>query len=204
LFIQVISERRSACCPLCGQSSGAVHSRYRRQLKDVPCGGQAVYLQLTVHKFVCCNPDCQRKIFTERIPQFVKPWAQTTIRFTQALQAIGFATSGSLGARLAARLGIATSWMTILRRMMALPTPEASTVTVLGIDDFSFKRGRTFGTILVDLVRHVVIDLLAERSSQSAADWMRKHPEIAYVSRDRGKDYAKAMRIVADIRRFGR
>src|SRR5215469_7271664 len=81
LFIQVISEWRSACCPLCGQSSDAVHSRYQRRLKDVPCGGQAVYLQLTIHKFFCCNPDCQRKIFTERIPQFVKLWAQTTIRF---------------------------------------------------------------------------------------------------------------------------
>jgi len=191
LLIQVISERVSAYCPLCGQSSDAVHSRYRRQLKDVPCGGQAVCLQLTAHKFFCRNPQCPRKIFTERIPPFVKPWAQTTVRFTQALQAIGFATSGSLGARLATRLGIATSWMTILRRMMALPTPAAGSVTVLGIDDFSFKRGRKFGTILVDLGRHTVSDLLAERSSQSAADWMRKHPEIAYVSRDRGKDYAQ-------------
>lgn len=191
LLIQVVSERVSADCPLCGQSSDAVHSRSRRQLKDVPCGGQAVCLQLTVHKFFCRNPQCPRKIFTERIPQFVKPWAQTTVRFTQALQAIGFATSGRLGARLATRLGIATSWMTILRRMMALPTPAAGSVIVLGIDDFSFKRGRKFGTILVDLVRHTVIDLLAERSSQSAADWMRKHPEIAYVSRDRGKDYAQ-------------
>lgn len=191
LLIQVISERVSASCPLCGQSSDAVHSRYRRQIKDVPCGGQAVCLQLTVHKFFCHNPQCPRKIFTERIPQFVKPWAQTTVRFTQALQAIGFATSGSLGTRLATRLGIATSWMTILRRMMALPIPAVGSVIVLGIDDFSFKRGRKFGTILVDLVRHTVIDLLAERSSQSAADWMCKHPEIAYVSRDRGKDYAQ-------------
>jgi transposase len=140
LLIQVISEQLSANCSLCGQSSNAVHSRYRRQLKDVPCGGQAVCLQLTVHKFFCRNPQCPRKIFTERIPQFVKPWAQTTVRFTQALQAIGFATSGGLGVRLAARLGIATSWMTILRRMMALPTPAVGSVTVLGIDDFCATR----------------------------------------------------------------
>ena len=73
---------------------------------------------------------------------------------------------------------------------MALPAPPPGAVTALGIDDFSFKRGRKFGTILVDLVRHAVIDLLAERSPQTAADWMLAHPEIAYVSRDRGKDYA--------------
>src|SRR5262245_42524568 len=116
LLVQVVSEQVAACCPLCGQPSGAVHSRYRRRLKDVPCGGQAVCLQLTVHKFFCRNFQCPRKIFTERIPQFVEPWAQTTVRFTPALQAIGFATSGSLGARLATRLGIGISWMTIHRR----------------------------------------------------------------------------------------
>lgn len=191
LLITVLSEKTSACCPLCGSVSDAVHSHYQRQLKDIPCGGQAICLQLTAHKFFCHNPACERKIFTERFPTFVEPWAQMTLRFSAALQAIGLSTSGKLGARLAARLGIVTSWMTILRRIMALPTPVPETVTVLGIDDFSFKRGRKFGTILVDLVRHTVIDLLAERSSQSAADWMRKHPEITYVSRDRGKDYAQ-------------
>jgi transposase len=100
------------------------------------------------------------------------------MRLAAALQAIGLATSGSLGTRLATRLGIATSWMTILRRVMELSTPEASVVTTLGIDDFSFKRGRTFGTILVDLSAHQVIDLLPERSVESAAAWMQSHPEI--------------------------
>jgi transposase len=108
LLIKVTSERVSACCPLCGHSSDAVHSRYHRRLKDVPCGGQAVCLQLTAHKFFCHNLDCQRKIFTERFPSFVEPWAQMTLRLSAALQAIGFSTSGSLGARLAARLGIVT------------------------------------------------------------------------------------------------
>lgn len=191
LLITVLSERTSACCLLCRCVSDAVHSRYHRRLKDVPCGGKAICLQLTVHKFFCHNPECSRRVFTERFPTFVEPWAQMTLRLSAALQAIGFSTSGSLGARLAARLGIVTSWMTILRRMMALPVPPPGAVTALDIDDFSFKRGRKFGTILVNLVRHVVIDLLAERSSQSAADWMRKHPEIDYVSRDRGKDYAQ-------------
>jgi transposase len=191
LLIKVLSERVSACCPLCSQESDAVHSRYQRRLKDVPSGGQTVCLQLTVHKFFCRNPECRRKIFTERLPTFVEPWGQMTLRLIAALQAIGFSTSGSLGARLAAHLGIVTSWMTILRRMMALPTSPPGAVTVLGVDDFSFKRGRKFGTILVDLDLHQVIDVLAERSSQTSADWMRDHPEILYVSRDRGKDYAQ-------------
>ncbi|GHO58230.1 hypothetical protein KSB_67050 [Ktedonobacter robiniae] len=84
--------------------------------------------------------------------------------------------------------------MTILRRIMDIPSPEVPSVTALGIDDFSFKRGRNFGTILVNLSNHKVIDLLPERNVESAAAWMQRHPEIEYVSRDRGNDYTQATR----------
>ena len=194
LLIKVLSEQADACCPLCSQKSDAVHSRSQRRLKDVPSGGQAVRLSLTVRKFFCHTPECKRNIFTERLPTFVVPWAQMTLRLVAILQAIGLSTSGSLGARLAHRLGVKTSWMTILRRIMKLATPAATTVTVLGVDDFSFKRGRRFGTILVDLIAHQVIDLLPERAVESAAAWIKNHPEIEYVSRDRGNDYAQAAR----------
>ncbi len=100
-------------------------------------------------------------------------------------------TKGSLGARLSRRLGIVTSWMTILRRIMSMPGETSAMVTALGIDDFSFRRGRKFGTILVDLSAHQIVDLLPERKVESAAAWMRSHPEIQYVSRDRGQDYAQ-------------
>jgi len=101
-----------------------------------------------------------------------------TVRLCEEIQAIGLSTSGSLGKRLATRLGISTSWMTVLRRMMDLPTSTAGSVVALGIDDFSFRRGRKFGTILVDLDSHQVIDVLAERSRETSADWMRAHPAI--------------------------
>jgi transposase len=191
LVVSVVSTSPTSCCPLCAWPSSSVHSYYHRSVRDVPCGGQSVRLALTVRKFFCRNADCQRKIFTERFPTFVEPWAQMTVRLCEEIQAIGLSTSGSLGTRLSARLGISTSWMTVLRRIMDLPTSAAGAVVALGIDDFSFRRGRKFGTILVDLEAHAVIDVLAKRSSQTAADWMRQHPEINYVSRDRGKDYTQ-------------
>ncbi len=77
---------------------------------------------------------------------------------------------------------------------MKLPEALGPTVTALGIDDFSIKRWRRFGTLLVNLKTHRVIDVLPERKIESAATWMRRHPEIQYVSRDRGNDYAQAIR----------
>jgi len=93
--------------------------------------GRRVRLALTVRKFFCRNADCQRTIFTERFPTFVEPWAKMTVRLCEEIQAIGLSTSGSLGTRLSARLGISTSWMTVLRRIMDLPTSTAGSVVAL-------------------------------------------------------------------------
>ena len=194
LRVEVVSTRSSSRCPLCFPPAMRIHSRYTRLVADVPCGGLQVHLVLPVRKFFCDTPECPRRIFTERLPLFVQPWARTTTRLGQMLQALGLASCGELGTRLAGRLGIHTTPTTLLRQVMAVPTPPPGPVSSLGIDDFSFRRGRTFGTILVDLDRHQVIDLLAERSTKSAAAWMRQHPEIAYVSRDRGNDSAQAAR----------
>ena len=94
----------------------------------------------------------------ERLPAFVLPWARLTVRLREALQSLGLATCGELGTRLAERLAIETSPTTILRRIMVLPTAAREQVAELGIDDFAFRRGRKFGTILVDLQSHNVID----------------------------------------------
>jgi transposase len=193
LWIGVVSLLPSSCCPLCSQASSQVHSRYQRTLRDVPCGGRSVVLRLSVRKFFCRNPDCSQRIFTERLPTFVQPHAQVTTRLFEAVQAIGLATSGELGTRLAGRIGMHTSPTTILRRIMALAPCFTSQVSCLGIDDWALRRGRKYGTILVDLTTRTIIDLLPDRSAATSAAWMRTHPEIELVSRDRGGDYAYAV-----------
>ncbi len=192
LRLSITSTSRSCCCPLCGQPATRLHSRYRRAVKDLPWAGQQVQLILHVRKFFCDTAACVRKIFAERLPQLVAPWAQMTTRLCEAIAAIGLATCGRLGARLASRLGVATSWMTVVRRVMALPTTPVEHVACLGIDDFSFRRGRTFGTVLVDLETHRASDLLPDRQAETAMTWMQTHPEITHVSRDRGSEYASA------------
>src|SRR5229473_6714415 len=194
LTIGAVSTQKSACCPLCSSQATRVHSAYTRTLADLPCAGQQVRLLLQVRKFFCQVPTCVRKIFVERIAPFIEPWARVTARLHQMVQMLGFATGGMLGAGVTQRLGTPTCWMTIIRRMMALPTAAVHQVSELGIDDFSFRRGRKFGTILVDMQSHQVIDLLADRTKESAAAWMGTHPEIDLVSRDRGGDYAAGAR----------
>jgi transposase len=194
LVLQAVSTQVYSPCPLCGVFASRIHSRYTRLLADLPCSGLRVCLMVQVRKFFCEVKTCARKIFTERLAPFIEPWARVTTRLFQSAQAIGLATGGMLGARLADRLGIHTSWMTLLRRIMALASEPVKQVSELGIDDFSFRRGKKFGTILVDMQSHKVIDLLPDRKAETAAAWMKAHPEIELVSRDRGTDYATAAR----------
>jgi transposase len=192
LVVQVVSTNVKSCCPLCFCLAQRRHSQYTRVVADLPCAGFRVQLILHVRRFFCDHADCIRKIFTERLPAFVLPWARLTVRLCEAFQSLGVATSGELGTRLAERLAIQTSPTTILRRIMVLPTGAVERVSELGIDDFSFRRRKKFGTILVDMQRHKVIDVLPDRKAETAAAWMATHPEIVLVSRDRGGDYASA------------
>ena len=137
LAVAIVSVLPFSCCPLCSQASSQVHSWYPRTLRDVRCSRRV--LHLSVRKFFCRNPECARKIKTSRLPTFVEPWAQVTWRLCEAVQAVGFATSGELGTRLADRLGIHSSPTTMLRRMMALSSPSSCQVSVLGIDAREFS-----------------------------------------------------------------
>lgn len=151
-------------------------------------------MRVFVRKFFCEVPTCARKIFAERLTTLARPWARVTRLLFQTVQIIGLATGGQLGVRVMQRLGILASRSTILRRIMALASRPVGSVSVLGIADFSFRRGRKFGTILIDLQAHQVIDLLPDRTAETAAAWMQTHPEIDLVSRDRSGEYAAAIR----------
>jgi transposase len=192
LIIAVVATSPASCCPLCSELSLSIHSHYRRILRDVPCAGRRVQLVLTMRKFYCRNPLCERKVFTERLPAFVEPWARMTIRYCEQITSIGLATCGKGGTRLAARLGIQTTRQTILRRIMDLPDSSAGVILFLGIDDFSFRRGCRFGTLLVNLESRRVVDLLPDREVETSAAWMRQQLDLMVVSRDRGGTYASA------------
>lgn len=184
LLVHVACMSARVCCPLCGTVAHRMHSRYRRRVADLPCAGRQVTLVLTVRKFFCPNPTCPRKIFAEQFPDLVQVYARLTNRLREALVALGLATCGELTSRLAPKLGMTVKPTTILRRLRAVPVAPVETVHLLGVDDFAWKKGQTYGTILVEL--------LPDRSEETLEAWLRAHPEIDIVSRDRAGAYADA------------
>jgi transposase len=166
-----------------------VHSRYTRTVADVPWGAYAVRLHLCVRKFFCDNPTCTRQIFTERLPAVVAPWARRMLRPAQHLSALGIALGGQAGARLAARFQWRSSPDTLLRLVQAAPVPDAPAPHIIGVDEWAGRGGQRYGTILVNLEDHWVLDLLPERSAAAVAAWLAQHPTIQVVCRDRSALY---------------
>lgn len=195
LLVCVTSTRRFAACPLCSTLSRHIHSHYSRSPADLPCTGRSIRLLLSVRKFFCGVPTCPRKIFTERLPQLLEPSSRLTTRLRSTLQQLALICGGRSGQRLAATLGMPVSDTTLLSSVQLIPasTPPAQQVRVIGIDDWSWRRGRKYGTIIVDLQTHKVIDLLPDRSVETVRAWLASHPEVEVVSRDRGANYIDAV-----------
>ena len=191
VLIRVRSVAGSCVCPNCERPSKRVHSRYERQLTDLPWQGLCVRLIWSTRRFFCDFNGCSQKIFSERQPTVAAPHSRCTARLSLAIRCIGLACGGEVGSRLAERLGIRVSADSLLRLVRQSLPPVRTLPRVVGVDDWAFRKGLRYGTLICDLETGRAIDLLADRDADSVAKWLKSHNTIEIVSRDRGDIYRK-------------
>ncbi len=184
-----------SACPLCGGLSGRVHSHYTRTLADLPWQGRVAAVQVRARRFRCASTGCPRRIFTERLPEVACPRARRTVRLGDAQRHIGLALGGAPGSRLAGRLAMPVSGDTLLRMVRTGGLAPSPPPRIIGVDDWAWRRGHRCGTIICDLERRRVVDLLPDRSADALASWLKRHGgDVAVVSRDRSGAYADGIR----------
>ena len=195
IVFTITSIQKRSNCPLCGKYGNHIHSHYTRNLADLPISGKLVQLQLRARKFFCYNKSCPRKVFTERFGLGILPYARRLCRSIDVLRTIGLEVGGNKGALISRIVGSPVSSSTMLRLVKQMEMEEPLlTSGIVGVDDWAFKKGRNYGTIIVDLETRKVVDLLPDRETDTLSQWLLRHPEIHTVARDRASAYSKGIK----------
>src|SRR3984957_11396228 len=194
-----VHSRQPTFRPGCGAQSKSRHSTYWRTLWDLSAQGTPVVISACLGRWRCRNQQCDRRVFTERVPGLAAPFARRTARLAGIVRLLGHSAGGRPSERLMRRLGMPVSDTTILASLKehARARSESSAmaaVHVAGVDDWAGRKGSNYGTIIVDLEHRMAVDVLADRSAATTASWFRDHPEGEVVSRDRAGLYAEAAR----------
>ena len=192
--VMAVPRSAAAYCPVCRRHSDRTHGSYERRLADLPWQGRSVSLCVRLRRLCCRNPACSRRTFSQRLPDVAVPRARRSRRLQDVQRHLGLALGGAPAARLAHRLALPASPSTFLRMVRAGPAPVPWLPRVIAIDEWAWRRGRRYGKIIVDLERNTIAELLSDRDAATVADWLRRHPSVEIVARDRAEVYGECVR----------
>ncbi|MEE9362256.1 MAG: ISL3 family transposase [Cellulophaga sp.] len=186
-----IKAKRSKC-PKCEKYSNKVHDHYTRTLSDLPVFQNKTTIILKTCKFKCNNPQCNRKVFSEQTPYILR-YSRRTKRVSKILDSLSIESTGKLGSMLSKQLLISVSNSTITRMVHRQQLPPIIQPKVLGVDDSAYRKGISYGTILIDMETSKPIDILPSREGKELKKWLSKYPDVKIVTRDRASSYASAI-----------
>jgi len=193
LIVHAAPSPTSMTCPRCGTAQSHIHGHYIRHPRDLPWSACCVRLALRVMRYRCANPTCPVKTFSQSASPLVARSAQRTTRLYSMHAQMGVQLSANASVDLLQALHMPCGRNTVLRSVRQLPMPPCHTPRVMGVDDWAFRKGKRYGTILVDLEQHRVIDLLPERSATTLSAWLETNPGIEIITRDRASEYSRAI-----------
>ncbi|MEV0322536.1 ISL3 family transposase [Streptomyces sp. NPDC050658] len=196
LMVDAVGCGRPGRCPDCGVRAARVHSRYWRHLSDRPAGGRQMVIRLLVRRFRCDQPLCPRRTFVEQVWGLSERRKRSTLPMRDLLRAIAVELGGRPGQRLCHKLLLAGRRSLLLGLLEAPPVP-ARAPRVLGVDEFAFRKGRTYGTLLVDVEGSLPVDVLPDRETATLTAWLRAHPGAEIVCRDRATSFTRAIQQAA-------
>jgi transposase len=194
ILLELTATRDSVSCPSCAALSSRVHGYYTRILADLPWAGVPVLLHLSVRRFVCAGSDCARRTFSEPLPEVAAPSARRSLRLANEQRQLGLQAGGEMAARIATRQGMPVSPATILRLVRRTHQTERATPSLLGVDEWSYRKRLDFKTILVDLSTNRPLELLPDASAATLATWLQAHPGVEVIARDRAGAFAEGAR----------
>jgi transposase len=192
--LNIKSITHKAVCPVCHKIATNYHSTYHRRVHDLPILGKHVILDVTAYRYYCDNSECNQKIFAEDLQGFAGWYRRKTDRLEDLITTIALSTSCEGCARICKFMGIEVSGDTIIRLIIKdFVNHDVCCSEIVGVDDWAYKKGRTYGTIICDGKTHRPVELLDGRDGKELREWLMNNKHIKMVTRDRASAYAKVI-----------
>ena len=195
IVLYMHSTSHESVCSKCGAILSKHHGSHHRIVQDLPILGKRVILDMQIYDYQCNSDNCGSFSCTETLDGFLRYNSRMTERLEDFICIFALETSCEACARTLNLINIKISGDTIIRLLLKRHKEQSNPIcgSSIGVDDFAFKKGRTYGTIIVDETTHKTVALLDGRDEKTLKEWLQHNKHVTVVTRDRASAYAKAI-----------